>query len=216
MMEKTLTEQYSELLGTLRKDLNEAAVSLSPNEARYLVDLHYIIQEDRKRAHNQIREKEPNRLLEWFASQHRLLEANIKKALDIYTDNHYMGQWAKSIHGIGPIIAAGLLAHIDIEKAPTAGAIWRYAGLDPSKKWIGSEDAKQIIKDVLLGNKVITGEHVGAIASKANMKTESLAMLATNEKGKITKDSLASAIAKRPWNADLKVLCWIIGESFVK
>jgi hypothetical protein len=28
-----------------------------------------------------------------------------------------------------------MLAHIDIRKAPTAGHIWRYAGLDPSVKW---------------------------------------------------------------------------------
>ena len=37
--------------------------------------------------------------------------------------------------GIGPVISAGLLAHIDIEKAPTVGHIWRFAGLDPTVKW---------------------------------------------------------------------------------
>jgi hypothetical protein len=28
-----------------------------------------------------------------------------------------------------------LLARIDIVKAPTAGHIWRYAGLDPTVRW---------------------------------------------------------------------------------
>jgi hypothetical protein len=39
-------------------------------------------------------------------------------------------------HGIGPVLAAGFIAHIDIRKAKTAGAIWRYAGLDPTVQWL--------------------------------------------------------------------------------
>jgi len=56
------------------------------------------------------------------------------------------------------VTAAGLLAHIDIHKAPTAGHIWSFAGLVAGQKWNKGE--------------------------------------------------------KRPWNADLKTLCWKIGESF--
>ena len=44
-------------------------------------------------------------------------------------------RWARSIYGIWPVLAAGLLAHIDIEQAPTVGHIWSFAGLDPTKKW---------------------------------------------------------------------------------
>jgi hypothetical protein len=33
------------------------------------------------------------------------------------------------------VISAGLLAHINIEQAPTAGHIWRFAGLDPTTEW---------------------------------------------------------------------------------
>jgi hypothetical protein len=39
------------------------------------------------------------------------------------------------VYGIGPVIAAGLMAHIDITKCPTVGHIWRFAGLDPTLKW---------------------------------------------------------------------------------
>ena len=39
------------------------------------------------------------------------------------------------ICGIGPVIAAGLLAHIDIERAPTVGHIWNFAGLNPDQEW---------------------------------------------------------------------------------
>lgn len=153
--------EFLEAQKKLSKDLKEAAKHLTVSEARYLVDLYYTIQDYRKASDNQTREgAEPGELLGWFADQHRVLENNIKRALGVYTDHHPIGRWAKSITGIGPVIAAGLLAHIDIAKAPTIGALWRYAGLDPSAVWLKGQ--------------------------------------------------------KRPWNARLKVLCWKIGESFVK
>lgn len=148
----------------LTRDLKNAAVTLSPAEARYLVDAYYSIQEYRKASGNQVtalsKSGEPCSVIAWLNEQMATLEGQIKRALDAWTDGQPMGRWAKSIMGIGPVIAAGLLAHIDITKAPTAGHIWRFAGLDPTATW---------------------------------------------DKGQ-----------KRPWNADLKVLCWKIGQSFVK
>lgn len=153
-----------ESIQRLSKDLKDAAKILSVDEARFLVDTYYIIQEDRKRSASQVRtlgeNAEPHSMLQWFATQSKMLENQIKKALDAYSASSPVGLWARSQDGIGPVLAAGLLAHIDIEKANTAGKLWRFAGLDPTSKW---------------------------------------------NKGQ-----------KRPWNADLKVLCWKIGESFVK
>ena len=152
------------LLLRLTKDIKDAARTLSPNEARYLVDAYYQMQEHRKAASNQVRSLdaagEPNTTISWFSTEYVRLEASLKKVLDVYSDAHPVGAWAKSITGIGPVIAAGLLAHIDITKAPTVGHIWSFAGLNPTSTWGKGE--------------------------------------------------------KRPWNADLKVLCWKIGQSFVK
>jgi len=123
----------------LSRDLKTAAITLSPNEARYLVDAYYAIQEYRKAASNQVRalneSGEPHEVLAWLFEQNRIMEAQIKRALDAWTDGDPVGQWAKGICGIGPVISAGLLAHIDIEKAPTVGHIWRFAGLDPTSEW---------------------------------------------------------------------------------
>lgn len=126
-----------EILEKLRKDMKEAAKTLKTHEARYLVDMYYTMQDYRKSTDNQIRscEEEPSILLSWMADQNRVTENNIKRSLDIYSSHHPIGIWAKGIVGIGPVISAGLLAYIDIEKAPTVGAIWKYAGLDPSSKW---------------------------------------------------------------------------------
>lgn len=159
----------------LSKDLKNAAASLSDSEVRYLVDAYYTLQNDRIRANNQVRaskkeeeevgvvEPEPHEILAWLADNSRQLENQVKRALAAYVDTHPMGKWLQNITGVGPVISAGLLAHIDINIADTAGKVWSYAGIAAGR----------------LDTPWKKGE-------------------------------------KRPWNARLKVLCWKIGESFVK
>ena len=148
----------------LRSDLKEAARTLGPAEARYLVDTYYQVQTVRLESQGRYRAgreaAEPSVLMRFSTGEFLRMEGSIQAALDAYTDEQPMGRWARSIVGIGPVLAAGLLAHVDITQAPTVGHIWRFAGLDPTLSW---------------------------------------------DKGQ-----------KRPWNAKLKVICWKIGESFIK
>lgn len=123
----------------LAKDMILAASTISSQEARFLVDYYYLCQEDRKRANNQMdalsKTGEPNQVVTYLAEQANTLEVQVKKMLDAYTDGHPIGKWIKNHYGIGPVIAAGMLAHIDITKAPTAGHIWSFAGLNPNAVW---------------------------------------------------------------------------------
>ena len=123
----------------LNQDIKKAVTTLNPREARYLVDTYYQMQDYRISTANQARsmakDEEPHVTLDFFRSQMDTLERQVRSVLDTWTDTQELGVWAKSITGIGPVIAAGLLAHIDIEKAPTVGHIWRYAGLDPTVEW---------------------------------------------------------------------------------
>lgn len=123
----------------LTKDLREAAITLSKDEARFLVDAYYSMQEDRIRSAAQTRalseSGEPHSVVKWLADQSNTLESQIKNALEKFAKHDPVGEWLLSIVGIGPVISAGLLAHIDITKAPTVGHIWRFAGLDPTMKW---------------------------------------------------------------------------------
>lgn len=177
----------------LTKDIKNAAKVLSDTEARFLVDAYYIMQENRIRTGNQVRSMgesdEPNEVLQWFFTQNQNLEGEVKKALAAYVGSHPIGQWMQAQLGIGPVIAAGFLADLDVnpwrckkplgkaekpcseahphsdylcgrERIMTAGAFWSFCGMNPDAKW---------------------------------------------EKGK-----------KRPWNAGLKRLCYLLGESFVK
>lgn len=126
-----------ELVVALSRDLRKAAATLSDTEARYLVDAYYQMQDQRIRADNQLRSmgEEPHDVLVWYGKQSETLENQVKGALDVYSKHHPVGPWLRSVKGVGPVIAAGLLAHIDITKAPTVGHIWRYSGLDPTSKW---------------------------------------------------------------------------------
>jgi len=164
----TIGEVDIESVKRLSRDLitaiKDKTLVMTRGDIRYLVDVYYQLQEFRKAAYSQEgaadAQAEPKNLVEWMAQQLEILENQVRRALDAWTSTDPVSKWAKSIHGIGPVLSAGLSAHIDIERAPTVGHIWSFAGLNPKMVW---------------------------------------------EKGQ-----------KRPYNARLKVLCWKIGDSFVK
>lgn len=153
-----------EAIHRARRDVVRGAANLLPTDARYVVDLYYQIQDFRKATANQLRaggeQDEPRDLVVWSETCFQTIEGTIQSALGQFAAANPLGRWAISQYGVGPVISAGLLSHVDIARAPTAGHVWSFAGLSPHQKW---------------------------------------------EKGK-----------KRPWNARLKVLCWKIGDSFVK
>ena len=121
----------------LTKDLRKASETMTSDEARFLVDYYYMLQKSRVGTGNQILAlaEEPHEVIAWINDNLAVLERNIKSALDVYGSTHAVGAWAKSIYGIGPIIAAGLLAHIDITKTPSISALWSFAGLNPTAVW---------------------------------------------------------------------------------
>lgn len=133
--------QTLEVLQKLSKDIKQAGVSLTTAECRYLVDLYYQMQEYRKRTDNQCRrldttpDGEPHETIAFFAQSFDTLENQIKRVLESYAKSKEIGKWMLSITGIGPVISAGLMAHIDIKNVETAGQIQAFAGLDPTRQW---------------------------------------------------------------------------------
>lgn len=209
-----------------RKEMRRliAQKQVNRSEVRYFVDLYYQLQEYRKAGGNQERaavasSEPPGEFAKSIQGNLVHTEKSIEKYLGEMAEQTTIGAWARSIVGVGPIISAALLAHIDIKEAPTVGHIWRFAGLDPTAHWIGKEKAKDRI-----------GAHVkegisfdGAIpimAIEIGTKPETLRKLATSDRDgeevPLTQATLTAACAKRPWNAKLKVVCWKLGESFVK
>lgn len=135
-------DELAELLTPIRKltkDIKAASRLLSRGEARFLVDAYYTMQRRRIQVGNQVRalteSGEPCEVLKWYLGQSEGLEKEVGKALAAFADADPVGRWCLSICGIGPIITAGLLAHVDISKCPTVGHIWAFAGLDPTRTW---------------------------------------------------------------------------------
>jgi len=124
----------------LADELKQEARSMGRDEARFLVDAYYQVQDYRKAANNQVRagghgDVRALTIVDWLGDHMGAIETRIKQLLEQFAKSQEVGEWALSICGIGPVITAGLLAHIDIRKAPTVGHIWRYAGLDPTVTW---------------------------------------------------------------------------------
>lgn len=148
---------YREELGTLLESLEQSAALVSirkwakdrgivldmpsDKQARTFIDSFYNIQELRKRFTNQVRAsgeaEEPHETLVWLNRQHSNLETFIQVSLALYVEGHKMGSWLADVCGIGPVLGAGLLAHIDINKAPTVGHIWQFCGIagGGQKEW---------------------------------------------------------------------------------
>ena len=199
---------------------------MSKDEIRFMVSSYYGVQELRKLLNNRVsalsKRDDPATMFDFIFNGVDTTEQNIKKILAVASATHPVGKWAESIRGIGPVISAGLLAHIDIVKAPTVGHIWRFAGMDPTLDWLGKEKATTLVNGVLPRGATLTDEQFVEVATLSNRRADSLMTQVQNfaestKKGTyLTKENIIKTLSKRPYNADLKLICWKAGESFVK
>jgi hypothetical protein len=219
-----------QLVRRITKDALEKAgaspTNMSKDEIRFMVASYYGVQELRKLLNNRVsalsKRDDPATMFDFIFSGVDITEKNIKKFLAVASATHPIGRWAESIRGIGPVISAGFLAHIDITKAPTVGHIWRFAGMDPTLDWLGKEKATTLVNSVLPRGATLTDEQFVEIANLANRRADALMTQVQNfaestKKGTyLTKENVIKTLSKRPYNADLKLICWKAGESFVK
>lgn len=189
-----------EPIARLNRDIRAAALTLGDDEARFLVDAYYIMQEDRKRTYAQQRtldeDEEPNLVIQWLAAQAESLENQIKNSLDIYTKNHVMGSYMRGVFGIGPVISAGLLAHIYMGK-------WCAIchGRSPEKCEKRQNDKRL---------KFSKHEYFEEISCPTAGHIWQFAGIAGDGQRPWLKGE------KRPFNAKLKTLQWKVGQSFMK
>lgn len=226
-------------LAAISKDVKQSIVEIkSRGELRFLVDSYYQTQEYRKASDNQIRALQQGldtnkgdeipAALEWLSANKRNEEAQLKKMLQLYAESKPVGRWLMDIMGIGPVIAAGLLAYFDIDKAKHANQFWSYAGLnDNNTPWLGKEKATAQVKEWVKNHPEVkkTNLPLQAVVDLAQKNHRELNSAINQAKDKkklkkgievFTEQSLIAWLSKPPYNRNLKVLCWKIGESFVK
>lgn len=223
-----------EAIKILDKDTKKAAALLEREGARLLVDQYYREQKGRIAMGNQVNALKaagkPANVIDHFYAQKLATEKQMVQILGTWAKNYPPGQWLLGQKGMGPILSAALCAYIDITRSQTAAGIWRYAGLDPTSVWMNSRDLYKVCVEKLgIDPKAaVTHETLEAVCGYINRKPANLLrQAAPDELYAQTQDfntllhnidfgDLMRAGALRPFNADLKVICWRIGDSFVK
>jgi hypothetical protein len=115
------------------KEVILEASKLSQPAARFLVANYYDAQEARKRNDMQLRHlgekithNELKETLDWTADANANIEGQVLRCLKAFAEGSAVGRWCLEQHGVGPVLAAGFIAHIDITIAQTAGQVWRF------------------------------------------------------------------------------------------
>lgn len=217
---KDIINQRSDIdLKTLITDIKKGRRDLGEKEARFLIDFYYSRQKNRIRTGNQIDSikdtNEPNGILNLFFKRELYTESDLTKILNAYVKKDPVGRWLISIKGIGGILAAALLALLNVEDKPTAGHFWSYAGFDPTRRHIGNVECDKILKDILGDKKKIDDDDLRKISESTGWRYEYLETNSKNEKGNISRKDLKKAIVMRPHNATLKKICFLVGTSFI-
>ncbi|MDD3122091.1 MAG: hypothetical protein PHC62_01085, partial [Candidatus Izemoplasmatales bacterium] len=152
------------------KSLNPYSKEVSKDSIRFLVDTFYQIQEIRKAKENQLRSVVQGVDGDGFdasifiMTSIRAMEADIKKIIEHYTDFIPVCKWLKSNIGVGPMIAAGLYARLDITKSKSAGSFLSYCGLnDNNTPWLGKKGAEKIVPEIM---EMIANDHQLSIPKK--------------------------------------------------
>jgi hypothetical protein len=125
-MQSLITETRSELINKIVRTLE-----LQTHEIADVVELYYDCQDLRIAHANKDRTEAPSELVQWLDFWMHAGESVIKGKLKAWVNSDRSpaeAKWAYSQVGIGPIIAARLSAHIDVAKAHSISAVWKFAG----------------------------------------------------------------------------------------
>jgi hypothetical protein len=118
------------------EDAKKAAAILGDREAIYLVNLFNFLLETRVGICARLKTiiETPNKALTFLLDEIAEREKNARIILDIFTDNHPVGNVLKQIKGIGPVISAGFVAHVDMTKINHFSQILSYGGYTKNSK----------------------------------------------------------------------------------
>jgi hypothetical protein len=128
-MKTLITESRNELINKIIK-----TVTLKQRDISEMVELYMDCQDLRIAHANKERTEPPSELVEWLDFWMKAGETVIHGKLKQWVegeDSPPEAKWAYEQIGIGPVIASGLSAHIDIAKSETVSSLWKFAGQAP-------------------------------------------------------------------------------------
>lgn len=231
-----MTKVNLEGLATLSKDTKKSITTITNSQIRFIIDSYYQTQKHRITIENQIRAVEQGfdiinegetPAIAWLLSDIKNTENQIKLMITEYVKLHPVCQWATATKGIGPLIAANLFRYLDITKCNHANQFLSYAGQnDNNCPWLGRDKAKAIVDEAydyfgLLAKESPTDDVLLRVAINSGRTLQNVKKNFLNRKQKYDlqksdKAILIDYMSIPPYNTELKKLCYLIGESFVK
>lgn len=206
-------------------------VEIDKTQMRYLVDLFYQTQDTRIEAQNRIRainqgkDSAPNNtstaILKWNLANVMIQEAELKKIIETAVQSCQIGRWLLAVNGIGPLIAASLIAYLDIDKAKHATGFHQYAGLNNNNRpWLGAAKSAEIVNKIMAGRKTPTEDDLYQVYAATGWPVDflerSISYNRNGEEIEWTKENLIKTVSMIPYNKRLKLVVYKIGEQFVK
>lgn len=222
----------------MNRDVKKSFIQVpSKEEARFLMDIYYQMQARRIALEGQLRSlqqgvdtdvEENNQssknktFMEWYLYNTKQMEDQIKAALDIFSDNHYLSRWAKKNIGIGPVISTCLTAQLELKKnedgscSMHAGNWWSYCGLNNNNRpWIGRVESAKILDQCIKDNDgKLDDQTVWALAAKSGWSIEHFSDCKSESTGNWSKEKLEKKASMIPYNKNLKLVMYKIGHSF--
>lgn len=222
-------------LSTLSKEVKQSVVYLTDSFIRMLIDNYYQTQTHRIAIQGHVRavqqgyDEVPDGeqpAIAWLLADVKNRENQIAKMIAAYVKSVPICLWATKIKGIGPMFAANLWSYIDMSKCKHANQWLSYCGQnDNNVPWLGIAKADALVKHAfevagLKSSDKLT-DQVYIEVSKGSGRTISALVKSFDNYRKINKSdsdrvALTNYLAKPPYNIDLKKICYLIGESFVK
>lgn len=231
------------------KDLLDASANIGRDEARYLVQIYYQVQKFRIQASNQARKAlntgeelisdevqpedipdeddiqavtHPTRFIEFVKASMATIEKNVVTAMDRFSNEYRVSRWMRSICGIGRVLAGGYIARLDIREAATPSCFWRFAGLDPTVRWLKKDDLVTEMRQHFGEERWKTRGLKLSVPELVEFSKQRLGGRNAHifdrylDKGLVKRDAALKALSLRPWNASLKTLTWKTGQCFIK
>ena len=138
-------------------------------------------------------------------------ERDLLRLLSERIARHPSWPWLERVRGIGPSLAARLLARLDIDRAPTPSSFWSYCGL--------ATVAAQVYRCTECGFELSlpAGRNVRA-GHRAPHSGEpcSAALVAVGEGARRVAQPRPTRGENAPYDREAKKLCYLIGISFVR
>jgi len=201
-------------LQKLSKDLRAGAAAVKRSGARLILDMFYQQQETRETYANYVRAAEangePSEFFQLKLGNAWAEENQNRLALESFAGRYKVGNWITSIHGLGPITAAGMLSFIDIRRADYVGKIWKFGGMAGETIWRSKAEAEKFVTELMGGKKRVTTEHIAACAEYADRKLGNFqrSFDQMRKKGSVKQvDALVKATCMRPYNKKFKTFC---------